>query len=89
MHLQPLSPLQVFSPTKDHALYLWIHLKDNASAKACAKAVVDIQVQIKDYIYFYITLAELPTFLNKGFSHFSCECERSQSSFKICSSLIG
>ena len=37
------SKIQVFSPGKKHALYLWIHLKPNADAKACAKAASGIQ----------------------------------------------
>ena len=34
---------QVFSQTKSHALYLWIHLKPTADSKACAKAVSNLQ----------------------------------------------
>ena len=38
--------LQVFSETKDHALYLWIHLKPTADSKACAKVVANLQKHV-------------------------------------------
>ena len=38
--------LQVFSPTKEHALYLWIHLSPSADAKKVAKVVSDIQAHV-------------------------------------------
>ena len=46
--------IQVFSPGKKHALYLWIHLKPNADAKACAKAASGIQKLGMSLIKFYI-----------------------------------
>jgi putative iron-dependent peroxidase len=40
----PLVPqANVFSPGKDHALYLWIHLKPDANAKQCAKVVANLE----------------------------------------------
>lgn len=39
----PPSQASVFSPTKEHALYLWIHLAPKADAKKCARVVADIQ----------------------------------------------
>jgi len=40
--LPPPSQPSVFSPTKEHALYLWIHLSPKADQKACAKVVADL-----------------------------------------------
>jgi porphyrinogen peroxidase len=40
------SQASVFSPTKEHALYLWIHLSPTADAKKCAKVVSDIQAHV-------------------------------------------
>lgn len=34
---------QVFSQGKDHALYLWIHVKPTANAKETAKSVAKLQ----------------------------------------------
>lgn len=33
----------MYSQGKNHALYLWIHLKPSADTRACAKAVSNIQ----------------------------------------------
>ncbi len=37
---------QVFSETKQHALYLWIHLKPEANAKQCVKVVANLQAHV-------------------------------------------
>ncbi len=37
---------QVFSPTKQHALYLWIHLRPEANAKQCVKTVANLQSHV-------------------------------------------
>ena len=37
---------KVISQTKEHALYLWIHLKPNADARACAKSVAKLQALV-------------------------------------------
>lgn len=42
----PTSQESVYSQGKDHALYLWIHLKPTADARACAKAVSNIQSHV-------------------------------------------
>ena len=34
---------KVWSATKDHALYLWIHLRPEANAKQCVKTVANLQ----------------------------------------------
>lgn len=39
----PPSQASVFTPTKDHALYLWIHLNGKADQKKCAKTVANLQ----------------------------------------------
>lgn len=36
----------MYSPTKEHALYLTIHLSPTADAKKCVKAVSDIQAHV-------------------------------------------
>ncbi|XP_070578984.1 dye-decolorizing peroxidase YfeX-like [Ptychodera flava] len=36
----------VISGTKEHALYLWIHLKPTADAKQCAKVVANLQSHV-------------------------------------------
>ena len=33
----------MFSGGKNHALYLWIHLKPNADIRACARAAANLQ----------------------------------------------
>ena len=38
--------LQVVSGTKEHALYLWIHLKPNANAKKCARVAANLQAYV-------------------------------------------
>ena len=38
--------LQVITGTKDHALYLWIHLRSEADVKACARVVADLQSHV-------------------------------------------
>ena len=48
--LPPPSQASVFSPTKEHALYLWIHLSPKADAKQCARIVADIQVCREHYV---------------------------------------
>lgn len=42
----PACQPSVVSQTKEHALYLWIHLKPNADAKACAKSVAKLQALV-------------------------------------------
>ncbi|XP_013411842.1 uncharacterized protein LOC106174718 [Lingula anatina] len=42
----PESQPSVFSQTKQHALYLWIHLKPEADSKACAKVVANLQKHV-------------------------------------------
>ena len=37
---------QVFSQTKKHALYLWIHLKPTADVKACARVCANLQKHV-------------------------------------------
>ena len=38
-----MSTIQVFSPGKDHALYLWIHLKPAVGEKEVAKSCTQLQ----------------------------------------------
>lgn len=39
----PLFYPQVITLTKEHALYLWIHVKGSADAKTCAKVAANVQ----------------------------------------------
>ena len=40
--------LQVFSQGKDHALYLWIHLKPSANSREVARAMAKLQKYVDE-----------------------------------------
>jgi len=46
----PTAQPSVWSPGKDHALYLWIHLKPEASAKDVAKACAKLQKYVDSVV---------------------------------------
>ena len=41
-------PVQVFSPGKDHALYMWIYLKPTANPREVARAMAKIQKYVDE-----------------------------------------
>jgi len=46
----PTAQPSVFSPGKDHALYLWIHLKPEANAKEVAKVCTNLQKMVDQVV---------------------------------------
>lgn len=61
----PKSPPQpsTYTGTKEHALYLWIHLKPDANARQCAKVTITVVLKIRKFefvsshpFFFFVSL---------------------------------